>query len=237
MHFKSFLLLLVLSPCVGYGQSDDTTNKNNWYHGVRFQATGGVTVKKARYREYRTGNPNTSSSFINDLAGFNIHGINPMAIGQLDYDVLRRSKKLSLYTGLGWTFSSNHYSGVKDSLIAYQLDTTVLNKRSFRNNLELTVALNAQKFFRFHAEIGLLITLFESYRFSEHKSGTWKLVGSGTYGNYSGSRIYTSIGYPFRLKEVSIAPIIRLDYYPFYKTQYAISGGISLAFQGPNSTP
>lgn len=213
------------------GQSHDTVNTQGWYSGIRLQVTGGATIEKTRYREYKTGNPNTSGSFTNDLAGFSRRGINPMVVGQLDYDVLRKSKKLSLYTGLGWTFSSIDYSGIKDSLIVYELDSTILEKRSILNYLDVIVAVNAQKFFGFHAELGITVNLFMASRFSELRDDKWLLSNRAIYNNISASSIYTSIGYPIKTKKLSIAPIVRLDYYPLRRSLFAVGAGLCLTFK------
>ena len=228
-----FFLVMALScfhPVIGHGQSQDSTILT-WYHGFRFQVTVGVTIEESSYREYNTGSPATSAAFINNLAGFNRRGINPMSITQVDFDVLRKSEILSLYTGLGWTFNSIAFYGVKDSLIEYQLDSTVLNKRIMLNNLDLVIALNAEKFFGFHAELGLALTLFGNYRFSEYRNANWKLTKAQTNADITASRIYTSLGYPFAWKGTHLTPIVRLDYYPFHTTKFAISGGISISIQ------
>jgi hypothetical protein len=226
-----WMAIVVVSPFHTKGQSNDTTNACDWYSGVRFQVTGGATIEKTRYRQYKTGNPNTSGSFTNDLAGFNRRGINPMVVGQLDYDVLRKSKKLSLYTGLGWTFSSIDYSGIRDSLIVYELDSTILKKQSILNYLDVTVAVNAQKFFGFHAELGITVNLFMASRFSELRDDKWILSNEALHNNISASSIYTSIGYPIKTKKLSIAPIVRLDYYPLRRSLFAVGAGLCLTFK------
>lgn len=235
MRVEVMLFFLVMAfscfhPMVGHGQSQDST-KLAWYQGLRLQVTSGVTIEESSYREYNTGSPATSAAFINNLAGFNRRGINPMSITQVDFDVLRKSDILSLYTGLSWTFNSIAFYGVKDSLIEYQLDSTVLNKRIMLNNLDLVVALNAEKLFGFHAELGFAITLFQSNRFSESQNSSWKLVSSQTNANITASRIYTSLGYPFTWKGTHLTPIVRLDYYPFHTTKFAVSGGISISIK------
>lgn len=234
MSLKHIILSLFLTlPLVGIGQTTDTT-KRSWHYGIRAQFLAGVRIGKSSYIDYSRSTPNSSSN--NKLAGFIRRGVNPSAIVQLDYDVLRKSKRLSLYTGLSWKFHSIEYHGVQDSLISiYQLDTigynpsytSNLHKRVIDNYLDLVVSINAEKFFGFHSEIGLSFTIFESFRFSERRNGSWKLLSSGAIRGYTASSIYTSLGYPIKLKRVLITPIARLDYYPFYGTQFALSGGIS----------
>ncbi len=228
----TLVLAMICNTCAFWanGQSTDTTTALSWSTGLRIHLLGGISLSEGRYISYKTATPSYNSA-LNELAGFRTMPITPIVSSQFDYNVLRNSKKLSLYTGIHWNYTIKNYHGIRDSLAVYQRDTTVLSKRIQYSSFSTSVALNGEKILGFHTEIGVVFTLFEIYRFGENRDGKWNMIRSQITTNISASRIYTSLGYSFKMKGFGLTPIARLDYYPFYRTQFAVSVGIILTIQ------
>jgi len=181
-----------------------------WFSGLRLQGGVGTPFVKGEYIPYIQGGPGGQSS--NTLAGFYRNPIRLNGHAQLDYDLLSKDRKLALFVGLGYTYYRTSFDGIKDSLIAYGLDTNILRKVGQHHIIGASVSLNADKILRIFSEVGMNIGILHIGRSVEQGQARKPAYA---YLSYSQSYLYTAIGYGFNLRPLRITPYLRYSYYPF----------------------